>query len=105
MTASAKAERILVTGGIGFVGRWIVRTLVEQGRLVVTYDRDMMPGATGVIRSHGELHDVARLTRVLTHHEIDCVIHTAAISHPDVSVVMPEATFFANAMGTVQVFE
>lgn len=105
MVATAKAERILVTGGMGFVGRWIARTLVERERPVITYDRDVAPPADGVTATHGELHDVARLTRVLTDHGIDCVIHTAAISHPDVSVAMPEATFFANAMGTVQVFE
>jgi nucleoside-diphosphate-sugar epimerase len=101
----AERDRILVTGGRGYVGQWIVRTLVEAGRPVVTYDRDYWPGAPGVIATHGELQDATRLARVLEEQRVGRVIHTASISHPDVSVQMPVATFQANAMGTVELYE
>lgn len=101
----ADRDRILVTGGRGYVGRWIVRQLVEAGRPVVTYDRDWWPGERGVTATHGELQDATRLARVIEEEGVGRIIHTASISHPDVSVQMPAATFYANAMGTVEVYE
>lgn len=96
---------VMVTGGRGFVGRWIVDRMVEAGRPVVTYDRDPWPGREGVTAVHGELHDLPRLLSTIEEHGVRRVIHTAGISHPDTSVEMPTATFFANTMGTLQVFE
>lgn len=105
MSPAANNRPVLVTGGRGYVGHRVASRLIEAGRPVVTYDRDLWDGLPGGVAAHGELHDVARLVRVCRDQAIGAVIHTAAISHPDVSVAMPEATFFANAMGTVQVFE
>ena len=32
------AKRALVTGGLGCIGSWVVRTLVKQGVAVTAYD-------------------------------------------------------------------
>ena len=98
-------DPILVTGGRGYVGRWAVRRLVEMGIPVVTFDRDPWPDEPGVTAIHGELVDLAQLTRVLDEHGVDAVIHTAAISSPDMSFAMPTATLAANVMGTANVLE
>ena len=50
---------ILVTGGLGYTGRIIVRQLAEQGLNVVSYNRDYSEIATDRITSvQGELYDV-----------------------------------------------
>jgi UDP-glucose 4-epimerase len=95
----------MVTGGRGYVGQRILARLTAAGRSVVSFDRDPWEGGDGVTAVHGELHDVPRMVRVLSEHGIERVIHTASISHPDVSVAMPTATFVANAMGTINLLE
>lgn len=97
--------RILVTGGLGYVGRRAVELIVEAGLEVVTYDRDYVPGTERVPAVHGELYDVPRLLGALRDHEVSAIVHTAAVSHPDTSLVAPIATFEANVMGTASLFE
>jgi nucleoside-diphosphate-sugar epimerase len=102
---AAGGGTVLITGGRGFVGRWAVDRLVAAGRRVVTYDRDPWDGKPGVTAVHGELHDLPRLLRTIGDNDVRTVVHTAGISHPDVSIDQPVATFFANTMGSVNVFE
>ncbi|MHB8695979.1 MAG: NAD-dependent epimerase/dehydratase family protein, partial [Solirubrobacteraceae bacterium] len=96
------SRTILVTGGFGLVGREVANQLRARGDRVVTYDRDWHAGPDAV---HGELYDVARLTRALSEHSIDGVIHTVAQSHPDLSLEIPLSTFEANLMGTISLLE
>ncbi len=103
--------RTLVTGGTGFVGRYIVDLLAEQGTDVVSYNRDFFDyGATGFANGHvvgvqGELFDIPKLARTLTEHQVDTIIHTAAQSHPEISIDLPVTTFASNVDGTLKVFE
>ena len=97
---------ILVTGGLGYTGRIIVRQLAEQGFDVVSYNRDYSEIATDRITSvQGELYDVPRLVRTIQKHGVDRIIHTAAMSHPDLSIELPATTVVANIDGTVNVME
>jgi UDP-glucose 4-epimerase len=96
----------LVTGGTGFVGRYIVDDLVESGTPVVSYNRDFAAGdRPGVTCVQGELFDMPRLVRAIAEHDVDTIIHTAAQSHPEVSIDLPMTTFAANVDGTLAVFE
>ncbi|HET6509691.1 MAG TPA: SDR family oxidoreductase [Baekduia sp.] len=97
--------RVLVTGGRGYVGRRAVDRLVALGHEVFSYDRDHWVSDGPVVPVHGELYDTPRLLWALREHAVDAIVHTAAISHPDVSLVAPIATFEANVMGTVHLFE
>jgi nucleoside-diphosphate-sugar epimerase len=97
---------VLITGGLGYVGRHIVRRLGEMSIPTVSYNRDYSevsgPNLTSV---QGELFDIPRLVRVIEAHEIDRVIHTAAMSHPDLSIELPITTVAANIDGTVHLLE
>jgi nucleoside-diphosphate-sugar epimerase len=53
----------------------------------------------------GELGDIPRLLSVINKHDVDRIVHTAAQSHPDVSLEMPLATVEANVTGTCCVLE
>jgi UDP-glucose 4-epimerase len=73
---------------------------------VVSYNRDHSVSAhPGVIAVHGELFDIPRLVRALDEHGVDRVIHTAAQSHPELSIELPMSTFAANVDGTLAVYE
>lgn len=97
---------ILVTGGAGFVGRHIVAQLAGADEKVVSYDRDYsQPGGPGAVAVQGELFDLPALVRTLADHDVGAVIHTAAMSHPEISVALPLTTFAANVEGTLHLLE
>ncbi|HWF73662.1 MAG TPA: NAD-dependent epimerase/dehydratase family protein [Solirubrobacteraceae bacterium] len=97
---------VMVTGGLGFVGRHLVRRLVADGHQVVSYNRDFSESADPAVTSvQGELFDIPRLIRTLDEHAVQGILHTAAMSHPELSVELPVSTFAANVYGTLSVLE
>ena len=70
----------LVTGGAGFIGSHLARTLLEQGRTVTVLDnlsvgkRAAVPD--GVRFVHGDIRDAAAVDQALT--GVDAVFHLAA---------------------------
>jgi len=100
------AGAVLVTGGLGYVGRHLVSALAERGDRVISYNRDYAEGSpSGVEFVQGELYDIPRLVDTFSRHEVDRVIHTAAMSHPDLSIDLPITTFTANVEGSLHLFE
>src|SRR5215217_1674131 len=96
----------MVTGGLGYVGRHLVSRLAERGEAVVSYNRDYAEGSEkSVTYIQGELYDVPRFVDTLRRYDVGRIIHTAAMSHPDLSIDLPITTFTANVDGTVHVFE
>jgi len=97
---------VLVTGGTGFLGSYVIDELVREGHQVVSYNRDhSVPTHRGVTAVQGELFDLPRLVRACDEHGADHIIHTAAQSHPEISIELPMSTFAANVDGTLAVFE
>ncbi len=97
---------VMVTGGLGFVGRYIVGALADAGTETVSYNRDFSEHeherATAV---QGELFDIPKLVRTINDHGVNAIIHTAAMSHPEISIDLPLTTFAANVDGTLKLFE
>jgi UDP-glucose 4-epimerase len=99
-------QSTLVTGGLGYLGRAVVERLAARGVPVVSYNRDFATSdRDGVTCVQGELYDLPRLVTTLREHEVDRIIHTAAMSHPELSVELPITTVTANVDGTLHVFE
>ena len=103
---------VLVTGGAGFIGGNFVHYWHRRhsdDRLVVldalTYAGNLAtlahvldgPRVTFV---HGDITDAAVVQRVLADHDIDTVVHFAAESHVDRSIVDPGAFVRTNVLGT-----
>ncbi len=97
----------MVTGGLGYAGRHIVAQLEARGDRVVSYNRDYAEGAAGaaVIPVQGELFDIPRIVDTCKRHGVARIIHTAAMSHPDLSIELPITTVAANIDGTIHLFE
>ena len=104
----------LVTGALGAIGAWTVRSLLDRGQDVVTFD---LGGSdhrlrlavsddelAGLHRVGGDVTDLAALERVLDEHDVAGVIHLAALQVPFVRND-PVAGAQVNVTGTVNVLE
>jgi len=76
-----KNNKILVTGGAGYIGSHVVRQLGEAGESVVTLD-NLSTGFEAAVKSGelviGDTGDAELLERMFTEHRFDTVLHFAA---------------------------
>jgi UDP-glucose 4-epimerase len=87
-------QRVLVTGGSGFVGRSVVAELRQRGVDVVVADRDPFPG-DGVTLVRGDLRDPEVRDRAVTP-DLTGIVHLAAITSVLQSAEQPQETFQNN---------
>ncbi|CAN5925697.1 SDR family NAD(P)-dependent oxidoreductase [soil metagenome] len=107
--------RCLVTGGAGFIGRWLVARLLERGDEVLALDdlsngrrenvRELegKPGFLGLVV--GDIKDPAVLADTFARGPWDAVFHLGASIHVQKSIDDPEPTFRNDAEGTFRVLE
>ncbi|MBP2485220.1 UDP-glucose 4-epimerase GalE [Rhizobium leguminosarum] len=99
---------ILVTGGAGFIGSHICKTLSRAGMIPVTYD-NLSTGHADSVRwgplIRAELADAAALRRTLAEFSPDCVIHCGANAYVGESVDMPRKYYRNNVVGSLTLLE
>jgi dTDP-glucose 4,6-dehydratase len=115
-------KNILVSGGSGFIGCNFIHTLLERtqeftGRIVnldaLTYagnpesleDIELRFGTSHIgsgryFFEHGDICDRPFVESIFEKYRIDTVVHFAAESHVDRSILGPEAFVRTNVMGT-----
>jgi nucleoside-diphosphate-sugar epimerase len=94
--------KALVTGGGGFLGRYIVEQLVARGDEVTSYSRGDYPElqALGVKLIRGYVDDAKTMTAACA--GMDCVFHVAAVA----GIGGPWSKFYeANVVGTQNVID
>ena len=106
---------LLVTGGAGFIGSNFVLEAVGRGHKVVnldalTYAGNMdnltsLAGDPGHVFVHGSILDGPLVTDLLTAHRPDAIVHFAAESHVDRSILGPAAFIETNINGTFTLLE
>src|SRR5438270_573382 len=99
-------ETILVTGGAGFIGSNFVLRQIAGGRRVVNLDLLTYAGNPenlASIRHHaghifvrGDIADSALVSSLLHEHSPTAVVHLAAETHVDRSILGPEAFVTTN---------
>jgi len=109
----AGLERVLVTGGAGFIGANFVRHLVEHTEARVTVLDKLTYAASPealtdlpvdrVTLVTGDIADVATVEALVPSH--DSVVHLAAESHNDNSLDDPEPFIRTNVVGTYVLLE
>ena len=105
-----KKQKILVTGGAGFIGSHIVEALVERGDEVIVYD-NLSTGAYENLQNiegkytfvEGDICDTHLLREACK--EIDMVVHQAAIASVPKTIDDPLVSYRVNVLGTRNVFE
>ncbi len=112
-------QNILVTGGAGFIGSAFIRYLLSpemafKGTCVnfdaLTYAGNLENLASvsqdsRYIFEKGDICNGALLEHVCQEHAIDTIIHFAAESHVDRSILGPKAFIETNILGTFQLLE
>src|SRR5262245_8663269 len=91
---------ILVTGGVGKVGQWVVRELLDSGAHEVTV-LDRLPGPErGAIKYlMGDVQDLGQVMEAMA--DTEAVIHLAAIHNPNIATT--SVTYETNVVGTFNV--
>jgi len=110
-------KNVLVTGGAGFIGSNFVRYLLEADQKIQLVNLDALTYA-GSLENLKDLPDVERYTFVqgdicnrdlvrdlLRQYQIDTIVHFAAESHVDRSILSPEPFIQANVIGTFTMLE
>lgn len=90
--------KILVTGGLGYIGSQMTATLLAAGHTPVVFDRapqHPLQAVPGNIVVRGDLADAAALDSLFAGHRLDAVMHFAGSIQIGESVHLPDF-YFAN---------
>lgn len=118
MQAKRQVGNLLVTGGAGFIGSSFIRYILQKtdfkGTLVnldaLTYAGNLenlkeIQNHTQYVFAHGDIRNEAFVEHICREHAIDAIIHFAAESHVDRSILGPEAFIETNVMGTFHLLQ
>jgi UDP-glucuronate 4-epimerase len=105
-------DAVLVTGARGFIGAWVVKTLLADGREVVALDPDPVrtrlsqvledDDDSSLTEVAGDIADLSALKRAMTDQRIGAVIHLAALQVP-ACAADPSRGALVNVVGTTNV--
>ena len=106
-------RNILITGGAGFIGSHVVRLFVNKYQTYRILNLDALTYAGNLenlrdiedkpnyIFEKANILEVSDLEKIFSEYKIDGVIHLAAESHVDRSILSPLDFVYTNILGTV----
>ena len=108
-------NRILVTGGAGFIGSHLVRKLVAEGHTVLNVDKLTYAGNLSSLvgsKHHPnyeflqmDISDERAMSDSITQFRPEWIFHLAAETHVDRSIGEPMEFFRSNIMGTASLLQ
>jgi UDP-glucose-4-epimerase GalE len=94
---------ILITGGAGYVGSHCVKALAARGHELVVFD-NLTSGHRDLLRwgrlVEGDIRDATAIDALFSTHQIDAVMHFAALAYVGESVGVPGRYYDVNVNGT-----
>jgi dTDP-glucose 4,6-dehydratase len=110
-------NRILVTGGAGFIGSNFIRYVLRTRPDVIIVNLDLLTYAGSLENLKelpsperyefikGDICDQPGVEKLLRYYEIDAIVHFAAESHVDRSILEPRSFLQTNILGTFSLLE
>ncbi len=119
MQTQRKVKNILVTGGAGFIGsafiRYLLKEVPDYKGTCLNFDLLTYAGNIHNLQSvandpryrfyRGDIKNEAFIEHLCRENEIDSIIHFAAESHVDRSILGPQAFIETNVLGTFHLLE
>ncbi|HSW98163.1 MAG TPA: UDP-glucose 4-epimerase GalE [Candidatus Saccharimonadales bacterium] len=101
--------KILLTGGAGYIGSFMVKRLLDEGHQVIVAD-SLVRGHRAFVDKRaplevGDLSDEQFLTSLFGHHYFDAVIHFAGFISMGESMENPGMYFLDNTMVSVKLLD
>lgn len=108
---TSSQERLLVTGGAGFIGSQFVHDAVSLGHPVLNVDALTYAGNLSSLKGlesdamyrfvRGDIRDMSLMLALMTEFQPDAIVHFAAESHVDRSISAPDVFVSTNVNGTL----
>ncbi|MFX1297588.1 MAG: dTDP-glucose 4,6-dehydratase [Promethearchaeota archaeon] len=106
---------ILITGGAGFIGRWVVKKLLEKGKDIVVIDNLSNGSKENLIEFEGnpnfkefiigDIKNLKLLNDLFLSYNFSVCIHLASQINVQESLDHPELSFDNNVIGTYNILE
>jgi UDP-glucose 4-epimerase len=96
--------KILVTGGVGFVGTNLIKRLLSEGHEVISID-NYSTGKKENEQKGCTYYDLDINDKELSIDNIDVIFHIAALARIQPSLIRPQETIEANVNGTLNILE
>ncbi len=94
--------RILVTGGTGFIGSYLVERLIANGELVISASRRAKPAHPDAEHHVVDVGDAVAVERI---GKVDAIVHLAGLADASSSFADPLQYSRTNALGTLNMLE
>lgn len=101
-------NKVIVTGGAGFIGSHICKTLHKEGYLPVSVDNLQQGHISSVLWGPlevGDIRDQAFLYAMMEKYQPISVIHCAALAYVGESTIHPAKYYRTNVEGTLRLLE
>jgi len=107
-------KKVLVTGGAGFIGYYIVEELVKKGYEAVVFDMSLPGGEVKWLYEkfnaevqfyRGDVSELSSLMKVAMENKVDAIIHGAALTDVELLENAPLQSLKINTIGTVNALE
>ena len=107
--------KIIVTGGLGFIGSHLVKKLINESHQVLNIDKQSyssMPESLNDLKKHKllkniklDINNFRKVKKLFFDFKPDSIIHLAAESHVDNSIKSPKVFIDSNIYGTFNLLE
>lgn len=107
-TGRPTGQKVLVTGGAGYIGAHTCKALREQGYMPIVFD-NLSSGYEQAVRwgplVRGDIRDTAAVRAAIERYEVTAVIHFASLIEVGRSMSRPDIFYDTNVVGTLRLLD